>query len=215
MLDLHGYRIPRCYVAPADADKEYARLRQAVDAVSETLETSRLETSAVAGEQTGDIFAAQLQMLHDPRLHSELRRRISERHHSAAYAVSQVLNEYAAQLRRLNNPLADRYEDVLDIEKQLLMNLGAVTRQPLSDLTEPVIVLSHLLTPSETANLDRRYVKGFLHRNRRSRRSYGNRRQRARIARDRRRGFVLEFDLRGPPASSLTVTAVRMNHRSG
>ncbi|NND96612.1 MAG: phosphoenolpyruvate--protein phosphotransferase [Pirellulaceae bacterium] len=162
VLDADGYRIPRCLVAAEDAVEEYARLRTAVDAVSARLETSRLETSAVAGEETGDIFAAQLQMLHDPRLHSELRRRIKDEYQSAPYAVSRVLHNYAGALRRLSNPLlADRAEDVLDIEKQLLLQLGAVTKQPLSDLTEPVIVLSHVLTPSETANLDRRYVRGF------------------------------------------------------
>ncbi len=162
VLDADGYRIPRCLVAAEDAEDEYARLRDAVDAVSERLETSRLETAAVAGEETGDIFAAQLQMLHDPRLHAELKRRIKNQCQSAAYAVSRVLHNYADALRRLSNPLlADRAEDVLDIEKQLLLQLGAVTRQPLSDLTEPVIVLSHVLTPTETANLDRRYVRGF------------------------------------------------------
>ena len=162
VLDADGYRISRCLVAAEDADKEYARLGRAVDAVSEHLEANRLATSAVAGQQTGDIFAAQLQMLHDPRLHSELGGRIRQQNQSAAYAVSRVLHNYAAALRRLANPLlADRAEDVLDIEKQLLFQLGAVQRQPLSDLSEPVIVLAHVLTPSETANLDRRYVRGF------------------------------------------------------
>ncbi|TWU42885.1 phosphoenolpyruvate--protein phosphotransferase [Novipirellula artificiosorum] len=162
VLDADGYRIPRCLVAAEDAAGEFARLTTAVDAVSARLETNRLETSAVAGANTGDIFAAQLQMLHDPRLHAELGRRIQEDFQSSAYAVSRVLNNYATALRRLDNPLlADRAEDVLDIEKQLLLELGAVSRQPLSDLTEPVIVLSHVLTPSETAGLDRRYVRGF------------------------------------------------------
>ena len=162
VLDADGYRIPRCLVAAEEAEGEYLRLRDAVDAVSERLETSRLETAAVAGEETGDIFAAQLQMLHDPRLHAELKRRVNSECQSAAYAVSRVLHNYAEALRRLSNPLlADRAEDVLDIEKQLLLQFGAVTRQPISDLTEPVIVLSHVLTPTETANLDRRYVRGF------------------------------------------------------
>ncbi len=162
VLDADGYRIPRTIIAAEDVAAEVVRLREATDAVSERLETSRLETSAVAGEDTGDIFAAQLQMLHDPRLNGELGRRIRDQNQSAAYAVNRVLHNYAAALRRLDNPLfADRAEDVLDIEKQLLFELGAVTRQPLSDLTEPVIVLSHVLSPSETANLDRRYVRGF------------------------------------------------------
>lgn len=162
VLDAEGYRIPRCQIAAEDAAGEHLRLRAAVDEVSKQIESNRLQTAAVAGDETGDIFAAQLQMLHDPRLHSELGRRIHNDHHSAAYAVSLVLHDYATALRRLDNPLlAERAQDVLDIERQLLMQLGAVTKQPLEDLTEPVIVLSHLLTPSETANLDRRFVKGF------------------------------------------------------
>jgi phosphotransferase system enzyme I (PtsI) len=162
VLDADGYRIPRTIVAAADAADEYARLRKAVEAVSARLEENRLETSAVAGEGTGDIFAAQLQMLHDPRLHAELARRIREERQSAAYAVNRVLHNYADALRRLEDSLfAQRAEDVFDIEKQLLFELGAVTRQPLSDLSEAVVVLTHNLTPSETANLDRQYVRGF------------------------------------------------------
>lgn len=162
VLDSDGYRIPKTLVAAENADKEYARLRSAVDAVSKRIEANRMATSARAGDHTGDIFAAQLQMLHDPRLHGELGRRIKSENQSSDYAVNRVLHNYAAALRRLDNPLlADRAEDVLDIEKQLLMELGAVSARPLSDLREPVIVLSHNLTPSETANLDRRYVRGF------------------------------------------------------
>ena len=162
VLDFDGYRIPRLIVAADMADDEYARLRGAVEAVSASLETSQRETAAIAGQETGNIFSAQLQMLHDPRLHAELGRRIRGERESADYAVNRTLRIYADALRKLDNPLlADRAEDVLDIEKQLLTELGAMARQTLSDLSEPVVVLSHNLTPTETANLDRRYVRGF------------------------------------------------------
>ncbi len=162
VLDPDGYSIPRCYIAAADVADEFDRLQHAVDVVSRSLEENRLQTSAKLGNSTGDIFAAQLQMLHDPRLSAELRRRITEQQQSAAYSVSQVLHNYAAAMRRLKSSLlAERAEDVLDIEKQLLLALGAVTSDPLKELTHSVIVLSHNLTPSETANLDRRFVKGF------------------------------------------------------
>ena len=162
VLDGEGYSIPRCHVSVADTAAEYDRLRAAIDEVSRSLEENRLQTSARLGDSTGDIFAAQLQMLHDPRLGAELERRITQQQQSAAYAVSQVLHNYAAALRRLKSSLlAERAEDVLDIEKQLMHVLGAVTRQPLGEITEPVIVLTHSLTPSETANLDRRFVRGF------------------------------------------------------
>lgn len=162
VLNREGYRIAYCQIAADAVDEELARLRRAVDALSDSLEQNRLATAAVAGDSTGEIFAAQLQMLHDPRLHTELQRRIVQGKQSAAYAVSQVLHRYASDLRRLDNILlAQRADDVADIEQQLLQHLGAVARQPLAELTEPVILLTHNLTPSETANLDRRYVRGF------------------------------------------------------
>ncbi|MEL6104613.1 MAG: phosphoenolpyruvate--protein phosphotransferase [Planctomycetota bacterium] len=162
VLDAAGYRIPRSLLLADKVDEEFARLRDAVDQVSKRLEASRFETTAVAGEQTGDIFAAQLQMLHDPRVQADWRKRILEKRQSAAYAVSRVLHTHAEAIRKLDSPLfAERAQDVLDIEKQLLQALGAVPEGPLSDLSEPAIVLSHELTPSETANLDRRYVRGF------------------------------------------------------
>ena len=108
------------------------------------LEENRLKTSAKLGHSTGDIFAAQLQMLHDPRLTAELRRRITEQQQSAAYAVSQVLHNYADAMRRLKSSLlADRAEDVLDIEKQLLLALGAVTSDPLKESDR----IGHRLSP--------------------------------------------------------------------
>ena len=162
VLDLDGYRIPKKIIAANAVDTEFARLRKAVTSVAQQLESQRKATSEVAGETTADIFAAQLQMLHDPRLQAELGRRVRLEHQSADYAVNRVLRHYSDSLRRLDNPiLADRADDVRDIEKQLLFELGAVNEQPLSDINEPVILLARTLTPSETANLDRRFVRAF------------------------------------------------------
>nr|WP_231598519.1 phosphoenolpyruvate--protein phosphotransferase [Crateriforma conspicua] len=162
VLNAEGYSIPRCHIAASDAAAEQMRLRVAIEEVSKQIEANRMQTAAVAGEETGDIFSAQLQMLHDPRLNAELTKRIAFQRHSAAYAVSRVLHNYATALRRLDNPLlAERAQDVLDIERQLLTELGAATRRPLEDLSESAIVLCHMLTPSETASLDRQHVLGF------------------------------------------------------
>ena len=162
VLESDGYRIPRKIVASKKVDAEYASLRAAVEAVSERLNGNRLKTSAVAGDDAGDIFQAQLQMLHDPHVHAELSRRIRSERQGAAYAVNRVLHRYAAALLRLDDPLlAQRAQDVWDIQKQLLQQLGEVGHQTLSDLDQPVIIVSHALTPSETANLDRRYVRAF------------------------------------------------------
>ncbi|MEM6691612.1 MAG: phosphoenolpyruvate--protein phosphotransferase [Planctomycetota bacterium] len=162
VLDASGYQIPRVLVEASEADDEYARLRSAIDAATERLAQHAAGTAAVAGASTGNIFAAQAQMLADPRLMAELKRRVLEENQCADYAVSRVLQNYAAALRKLSNPLlAQRAQDVDDIRLQLLEALGAVQRQSVDDLDQEAVVFAHDLTPSETANLDRRYVRGF------------------------------------------------------
>src|SRR5207253_8219969 len=55
-----------------------------------------------------------------------------------------------------------RGADLFDIEKSILRNLLGEGREPLSHLREPVVILAHDLTPSETAALDRRMVHAFV-----------------------------------------------------
>jgi phosphotransferase system enzyme I (PtsI) len=162
VLDDEGYSIPRCHVSTANAVAEYDRLQAAVEVAAQSLDANREKTSRQLGDSTGSIFSAQLTMLRDPRLTAELRRRVLDSYQAADYAVSQVMRSYASALRRIGNPmLADRAEDVLDVEQQLLHHLGSVSRRRLDTLTEPSVVFSHNLTPSETANLDRTNVLGF------------------------------------------------------
>ena len=162
ILGDEGYRIQLCQIAPDQAATELARLRDAIDAVSKRLDAQREKTARKIDASTSGIFSAHQQMVHDPRLRSELERRITERLQSAPYAVSRVFSHYAQMLRQLNSPLlSERAEDVLDVEKQLMIELGAFSSKPLVSLTEPVIVLAHALSPSETAGLDREKVRGF------------------------------------------------------
>jgi phosphotransferase system enzyme I (PtsI) len=115
------------------------------------------------GNEYGAIFEAHLQMLRDPRLRSELEQMIRERHYSPEYAVSRTLRRYVKVFQSLDSGyMAQRAGDIFDIEKRLLRNLLGRRREEISSLTSPVLVLAHNLTPSETANLDRRFVRGFV-----------------------------------------------------
>jgi phosphotransferase system enzyme I (PtsI) len=58
--------------------------------------------------------------------------------------------------------MAEKATDILDIEKRLLRSLLGRRREEISSLTSPVLVLAHNLTPSEAANLDRQFVRGFV-----------------------------------------------------
>src|SRR5437762_6659897 len=87
---------------------------------------------------------------------------IRDHGHAAEYAVSRVMRRHAKALESLNQGnFAGRASDLFDMEKRILRKLLGHRREQIQHLTEPVIVLAHDLTPSETAALDRTKVFAF------------------------------------------------------
>jgi phosphotransferase system enzyme I (PtsI) len=163
VIDNEGFRIPRRFVTRDAVDDELRRLDCAVDAVAAEIEENRRAVADQLGEQYGAIFAAHQQMLRDPRLRDELEALIRGRNYSPEYAVSRTLRRYAKVFQSLESSyLAERAHDLFDIEKRLLGSLLGQRREELGHLASPVVILAHNLTPSETASLDPRLVRGFV-----------------------------------------------------
>jgi phosphotransferase system enzyme I (PtsI) len=101
-------------------------------------------------------------MARDPKLLEDIESRIRKRRYSPEFAASLVLRRHARKLKELGNTyLAERITDIFDLEKNLLRHLLGEQREELSQLTAPVVVLAHDLTPSETAALSRKFVLAF------------------------------------------------------
>src|SRR5207245_6061325 len=114
------------------------------------------------GQQYGGVFGAHALMIEDPSLAGEIEGLIRDQGHAAEYAVSRVMRRHAKALDSLNQgTFAARASDLFDMEKRILRNLLGHRREQIQHLTEPVIVLSHDLTPSETAALDPTKVFAF------------------------------------------------------
>jgi phosphotransferase system enzyme I (PtsI) len=163
VTDNEGFRIPRRFVARDAVDHELERLEAAMAAAGAEIERNRAAVARELGDQYAAVFSAHLQMLRDPALRAELDSMIRERHYSPEYAVSRALRRYAKVFQNIESSyLAERANDIFDIEKRLLRNLLGRRREELSHVISPVIVLAHNLTPSETANLNRKFVRGFV-----------------------------------------------------
>jgi len=163
VMDNEGFRIPRRFVTRDAVDEEVDRLKGAITAASDEIARHRDAVSQELGDKYGAIFEAHLQMLHDSRLQSELEEMIRQRHYSPEYAVSRTLRRYAQVVQKLESQyMAERAADIFDIEKRLLRHLLGRRREGIFHLTSPVLVLAHNLTPSEAANLDSRFVRGFV-----------------------------------------------------
>ncbi|MHC4398240.1 MAG: phosphoenolpyruvate--protein phosphotransferase [Planctomycetota bacterium] len=163
VMGSEGFRIPRRFVARDAVEDELERLDKAIAATSDEIARNRDAVSQELGEQTAAIFEAQLQMLQSAKLRSELESWIRERHYSPEYSVSRRFRDYAERFEQLQSEdFASKANDIRDIEKRLLRNLLGLRREALADVTSPVLVLANDLTPSETANLNREFVRGFV-----------------------------------------------------
>ena len=162
VIDNGGFVISRRAIERGRADEELARLDRAIAVVSGEIERDREAVSERLGPQYGAIFSAHSQMLQDPRLHAELEQLVRDSLLSPEWAVRKTLRRYAQVFQEMTlSHLADRAHDLYDLEARLLEQLLDRRREALADLNAPTIVLAHDLTPSQTARLNRRWVRGF------------------------------------------------------
>lgn len=162
VLGSENFRIPRKYVNRDVVESEMVRFQTALDQVCRDIEEHEILVGEQLGSQYAAIFSAHLQMARDPRLLKEVETAIREQSHSPEYAVSKTLRRFAEQMQKLGNQyLAERALDIFDLEKRLLRELLGESREELTNLTEPVVILAHDLTPGETATLDPEFVLGF------------------------------------------------------
>jgi phosphotransferase system enzyme I (PtsI) len=162
VLDSEWFRIPQRSIPLEQIDNECTRLRNALAQAAAETRANQEAVSAKLGPQYGAIFGAHALMLTDPTLGGEIETLIQNDHFAVEYAVSRVMRRYAKALESIEGGyLADRVADLFDIEKRILRHLLGQRREQLRDLREPVIVLAHDLTPSETAGLDPQRVHAF------------------------------------------------------
>jgi phosphotransferase system enzyme I (PtsI) len=162
VLGSEDFRIPQRFVRIDAVDAELARFHAAVAAAVAEISSHEQLAAARLGQQYGAIFAAHRQLAQDPKLIKDIEELIRQKCYSPEFASSRVLRKYAKTLQNLGDRyFAERANDLFDLEKRILRHLLGERREELTQLTAPVLVLAHNLTPSETANLDKQFVLGF------------------------------------------------------
>ncbi len=163
VLDRPKPAITRYPVADKDLPEEINRLERALVQTRQQLLEVQRKVSAGMGAEEGGIFDAHLLVLEDRTVLDEVVRMITEHKVNAEYAFQAIAERYAATLAAIEDDyLRERAADMRDVTTRVLNNLLGVQTEPdLRHLREPCIIVSHDLTPSHTAQLDKRYVLGF------------------------------------------------------
>lgn len=155
--------IPKRQLAPAEIAGEVNRLGQALNQTRhDILEVQRQVTERV-GPAEGGIFDAHLLALEDPAVIDEVTGMIERERINAEFAFHTVAEKYAVALGAIaDDYLRERATDLRDVAARVLNRLLGQRHGPdLHHLAEPCLIISHDLTPSTTAQLDKQKVLGF------------------------------------------------------
>ena len=141
----------------AGVSHETVELERARGQVTSRLEVARTSASGTARE----IIAAHLAMLEDPELTQRAEALIAEGA-SAAYAWRQVIRSGIEALRALDDPrMLERVDDLLDLERQVLLALGGDAGAAIQELPPDAILVAEELLPSQLVGLDATRLAGI------------------------------------------------------
>ena len=162
LIGKNELQIPHRYLTGDVVDFEITRLHSALQHVCEEIEEQEKLATEQLGAQYAAIFGAHLMLARDRKLIQEIEELIRKRRFAPEQAVQMVLRKRASQLRALTNAyISERSLDLEDLEKRLMRHLLGEPHQELSNLKSEAIILAHNLTPSETAALDKKFIKAF------------------------------------------------------
>ena len=159
VLDSEEATIRRRIVRPEEVEAETERLARGVDDAVAEIRVSKERAEAKIGKENLAIFETHVTAL-ERGLKDEFVQAIREDHFSAEYAVSKVMGRYA-RIAMADEYTAARVSDIYDIEKRLLRCLLGERRGDVRKLDEPVTIIAHDLTPSQTVEFEKDKVTGF------------------------------------------------------
>ena len=146
----------------ADLEHEVTRYRAALAEVENQLIECRNRVRTEIGDDEAEIFEAHLSILKDPFFQKEVVQLIKDLKLNAEHLLKEGVDRLAVTFREMKNPyFQQRIDDIHDVAIRMLKVLLQTEEVTLS-ATDPVILVAHKLTPSDTARMDRGQVLGFV-----------------------------------------------------
>lgn len=159
----HAFERPASWpILSSTVDGEIRRLDEAIQATREQITQLQAKLQARSNGSEAHIFDAHLLVLEDQTVLVQIRQAIRENLQNADIVYYQVFSRYIESLRMIGDPyLRERAIDVEDVARRVLANLSH-TEEINEDTPKASILFARDLTPSDTVDLDRRNILGFV-----------------------------------------------------
>ena len=151
-------------VTVEDSEKEVSRLDDALAASIKDVELIKETALKNLGEEEAQVFDAHLMVLSDPELIGQVKDSITSNKVNAESALKEVTDMFISIFAGMeDNPyMQERAADIRDVSKRVLAHLSGVKIPSPATIKDEVIIVAADLTPSDTAQLNRQYVKAFV-----------------------------------------------------
>ena len=146
-----------------DIEGEIKKFDNAMAETVKQIEEVKAIASKNLGPEEAAVFDAHMQVASDPSLQMEVHNMIKNDKANALFATNAVMNNFAAMFEMMEDAyMQERAADIKDVAKRLLSVLAGIKVQNLAAISEEVIIVGVDLTPSDTAQLNKKFVKGFV-----------------------------------------------------
>lgn len=161
----HGeVEVPRYTVSQERKEEEIARFEQGLLETRRQISAIRAEVEEKVGEEEASIFDAHQLVLEDRALIEDTISEVVESGYNIEYCFQEVANRYIDAFNQIDDEyIKERVSDIRDVSKRLICNLLGKDHRTHGSLgIGEHILISHDLTPSETALLDVSEVVGIV-----------------------------------------------------
>ncbi|AXK50780.1 phosphoenolpyruvate--protein phosphotransferase [Spiroplasma alleghenense] len=145
-----------------DVEKELKLIESSLAKAKADLSNLQKIAMEKLGPEKAAIFEAHEQILEDPAMSDEWNQIVKNEGLNAAFAVKSVADKYSAMFLAMDDDyFKERAADVKDVTERLIRYILGMPVLDLATINEEVIIVADDLTPSQTAQLNPKFVKGF------------------------------------------------------
>ena len=147
----------------SDIEAEKAKLQKALDDSRTQLEKIKEKALIEMGAEKAQVFEAHITLLDDPEFTGAMQMEIESNSINSMKAVQSVTDMFVSIFDAMEDAyMKERAADIKDVSKRIISNLAGKDGEAFAITEGNTIVVAHDLTPSDTAQLDRSKVVGFI-----------------------------------------------------
>ncbi len=147
----------------SDIEAEKAKLQKALDDSRTQLEKIKEKALIEMGAEKAQVFEAHITLLDDPEFTGAMQMEIESNSTNSMKAVQSVTDMFVSIFDAMEDAyMKERAADIKDVSKRIISNLAGKGGEAFAITEGNTIVVAHDLTPSDTAQLDRSKVVGFI-----------------------------------------------------